>query len=54
MVYPVKTRVILPKMLWTAAEDEEHLKQLVNSYMVRYKDYRVVEIGKYFAICERG
>ncbi|MGY0692947.1 hypothetical protein ACW2QC_09190 [Virgibacillus sp. FSP13] len=49
-----RTRVILPRWIWDIAEDKEHFKQLVSSYMTRYPGYKVIEIGKYYAICERG
>lgn len=50
----VTTRVILPKMLWSIAKDEDHLHELINTYMKRYRGYEVVAIGKYYALCERG
>ena len=48
------SKVILPKILWDKAKDKQELKQLITAYMRRYPDYRVVEIGKYYAICEIG
>lgn len=48
------TRVILPEWIWDLAKDESHLKELVPSYLVRYPGYEATEIGKYYAICERG
>jgi len=50
----IKTRVVLPKMLWSHARDKQHLKQLISSYMQRYEGYEVVEVGKYYAICKSG
>lgn len=47
------TRVVLPKWIWEEATDKDHFKQLVQQYMYRYKGYKIIEIGKYYAICER-
>ncbi|MBP1971621.1 hypothetical protein J2Z83_003772 [Virgibacillus natechei] len=46
------TKIILPKWIWTQAEDKAHFKQLVSEYLMRYPGYTVREIGKYYAICE--
>lgn len=49
----VSTRVLLPKRLWEQARDQEHLKQLILEYMVRYPDYQIKSVKNGFAICER-
>ncbi|CDO03129.1 hypothetical protein BN988_01629 [Oceanobacillus picturae] len=49
-----KTRVILPEWIWDLAEDEAHLQELVSIYLARYPGYEPSEIGKFYAICERG
>lgn len=49
-----KSKVILAKKLWEQAQSKEELKQLIGNYMaVAYPSYRVIEIHKYYAICER-
>lgn len=49
-----KSRVQLAKKFWEQAQSKEELKQLIGNYMaVAYPTYRVVEIGKFYAICEK-
>lgn len=49
-----KSRVILSERFWEQAQSKEELKQLIGNYMaVAYPTYRVVEIGKFYAICEK-
>lgn len=47
-----KSTVILPEWIWKEAKDKEDFKRLIAWYMQRYPGYRVIEIGKYFAVCE--
>lgn len=48
-----KSRVILNKKLWQQAQSKEELKQLIGNYINKnYPGYHVVEVGKYYAICE--
>lgn len=50
-----KSKVILAKKLWDRAESKQELKQLIGDYMAKsYPDYVVVEIHKYYAICDIG
>lgn len=50
-----RSMVILPKKFWTQAKDKKHLKQLIGSYLsTAYPGYEVVEVHKYYAICERN
>lgn len=46
-----ESRVILPVWIWKQAKDKAHFKELVAHYMRRYPNYKVIEIGKYYAIC---
>ncbi|WP_180320074.1 hypothetical protein [Peribacillus loiseleuriae] len=47
--------VVFPKRLGERADDEEHLNRLVVEYiMVRYPDYRVINIKDGFAICNKN
>lgn len=47
------SRVILAKRFWDESADKQELKQKISNYMsVAYPGYRVIEIGKYYAICE--
>jgi hypothetical protein len=46
------SRVILPKWLWDNAKDNNEFKTYLAYYMQRYPGYRVVKVGKYYAICE--
>lgn len=46
------SRVILPKWLWDNAKDKAEFKSNLAYYMQRYPGYRVVKVGKYYAICE--
>lgn len=47
------SRVILSKKLWDSSNSKEELKQKIGAYMKKnYPDYTVVEVGKYYAICE--
>ncbi len=47
-----RTRVILPQWIWTDAKDKAMFKANLSMYMRRYKGYTVIEVGKYYAICE--
>jgi len=48
-----KTRVILAKKFWTESKNKQELKQRIGVYMSKnYPHYRVVEVGKYYALCE--
>ena len=47
-----KTKVILPKWCWDNANNKTELKQNIIYYMQRYEGYKVIEVGKYYAICE--
>lgn len=50
-----KSRVMLPRKFWEQAQSKEQLKQLIGNYMaVSYPDYTVLEVHKYYAICEIG
>ena len=50
-----KSRVLLAEKLWTESKDKQELKHRISRYMSKnYADYRVLEIHKYYAICERG
>lgn len=46
------SRVILPKWIWDNAKDNNEFKANLANYMQRYPGYRVVNVGKYYAICE--
>lgn len=51
----VPSKVLLPQWIWEqSGDDSEKLSLLVDSYMTRYKGYRVLEIKKPFAICKRN
>ena len=48
-----KSRVQLAKKFWEQAQSKEELKQLIGNYMaVAYPGYEVLEVHKYYAICE--
>lgn len=48
-----KSKVILAKKLWDEAADKQELKQNISRYMsVAYPGYQVLEVHKYYAICE--
>lgn len=48
-----RSRVVLNPKFWEQAQSKKELKQLINNYMtVAYPDYRVIEVHKYYAICE--
>lgn len=50
-----KSRVILNSDFWEQAQSKAELKQLIGNYMNKnYPGYRVIEVGKYYAICEIG
>lgn len=49
----VQTTVVLPKWIWDEAKDKDHFKQLINQYMKRYPNYKIMKLGKYYAICKR-
>lgn len=48
----VKTTVVLPGWCWDNAKDKQELKMNISEYMKRYPGYRVLKIGKHYAICE--
>lgn len=49
-----KTKVILAKKLWDRSNSKEELKREIGAYMSKnYPNYKVIEVGKYYAICER-
>ena len=48
------TRIVLPKWIWDNAENKQEFKRNISQYMKRYPGYRVVEVRKYYCICERG
>jgi len=49
-----KVTVVLAKKLWDESDSKAELKQKISQYMNRnYPHYRVIEIHKYYAICER-
>lgn len=53
-MFSQRRKVLLAKKLWTESKSKAELKQRISDYMrVAYPDYRVVEIHKYYAICER-
>lgn len=48
-----RTTVLLNPALWEKAQSKQELKQLIGNYMAKsYPGYRVVEIHKYYAVCE--
>lgn len=50
-----KSMVILPKKFWVQAQSEEELKQFIGNYIaIAYPEYQVLEIHKYYCICETG
>lgn len=50
----VQTTVVLPKWIWDEAKDKDHFKQLISQYMKRYPNYKIVKLGKYYAVCQRN
>lgn len=47
--------VLLPKKFWEQAQSKEELKQLISEYIsVCYPGYTVLEVHKYYAVCEIG
>lgn len=48
-----QVRVILPKWCWDNAKNKTQLRQNIAYYLQRYPGYRVIEVGKYYAVCER-
>lgn len=45
--------MLLAERLWDKAQSKEELKQLIGNYIaVAYPNYTVIEIHKYYAICE--
>jgi len=49
------TRVILPIWCWDNANNKTELKQNITYYMSKsYPGYEVIEVHKYYAVCERG
>lgn len=50
-----KSRVLLAEKLWTESESKQELKQNISLYMAKnYPEYTVLEIHKYYAICDIG
>ena len=50
-----RSMVILPKKFWEQSTDKEELKNLIGNYLsVGYPGYQVVEVHKYYAICDIG
>ena len=48
-----RSRVVLNPKFWEKAQSKQELKQLISNYMtVAYPNYKVVEVHKYYAICE--
>lgn len=48
-----KTRVILSPKLWDNAKTKAELKKNIGAYMSKsYPNYTVIEVGKYYAICQ--
>lgn len=48
-----RSKVILSKSFWTESKTKAELKQKISEYMNRnYPNYIVVEVHKYYAICE--
>lgn len=48
-----KTKVILPRKFWDSSKSKKELKEKIASYMSKnYPNYRVVEVHKYYAVCE--
>ena len=48
----VRVNVVLPKWIWTKSKTKEDFKTNVAWYLKRYPGYKVVKLGKYYAICE--
>lgn len=48
-----QVRVVLPQWIWNNATNNDEFKRNLSSYMWRYPDYRIIKIGRYYAICER-
>lgn len=49
-----RARVILPKWCWDNTKNKQDLKNNISQYLRRYPGYKVIKIGKYYAICEIG
>jgi len=49
-----KVRVILPRWIWYNATNNDEFKENIRTYMMRYPDYRVVKVSRYYAICIKG
>lgn len=50
-----RSKVILAKKLWNESESKQELKDRISRYMAKnYPGYRVIEIHKYYAICDIG
>lgn len=50
-----QSTVILAKKLWDESDSKAELKRKIGVYMSRnYPGYRVIKIGKYYAICDIG
>ena len=50
----VNTRVVLPMWIWTDSKDKSEFKKNLSYYMRRYPGYQVVEVHRYYAICNRN
>lgn len=48
------THVVLPKWCWDKANNKQELKDNISFYMKIYPGYKIVEIHKYYAICQRN
>lgn len=55
MIEQNTTRVLLPRWIWEQKDkiSEKELRYLVYKYLVRYKDYELIEIKGDMAICRR-
>lgn len=50
-----KSMVILSEKLWSDASTKEELKRNISKYMNKnYPTYQVVEVHKYYCICDIG
>lgn len=55
MIEQDTTNVLLPRWIWEQKDriTEKELRYLVYKYLVRYKDYELIEVQGDFAICRR-
>jgi len=49
----VPHKVLLPAWIFEQAKDDEDIKRLVQEYMARYPQYRVIKVSDSFAVCDR-